>query len=135
MKWLDKIISDIVKKLNIKILEIIEVHSKEISKLNKNFDDIERRLNSDEENNGLVYLSINKEISNLHEHMDNQLRRNNLKIDEKESQLRQEFEIAITGLTKNFDKKFELLGDKKGIVTTLLKRIAELEGLVEDVHK
>ena len=138
MKWLDRIVGRMIQAVDVKVSAIYEIcqkQSKEIGELNKRFNEIETRFSVDEEENGRIQLYINKDILHLREHLENELKRDSLRIDEKESQLRQELEAVVTGLTKVIDKRLEELGDKKGIVTSLLKRIAELEGLVEDKNE
>lgn len=53
---------------------------------------------------------------------------NTLKLNESERILREEMELGISIITKRLDRKLEILGDRKGLVIDLMKRIAELEG-------
>ena len=71
---------------------------------------------------------IQKEQLALLESVSNDNRRIHLKIDEYDRQLREDMERGFTGVVRTFDKRLESLGDKKGIVTDLLKKIARLEG-------
>ena len=68
------------------------------------------------------------DITNIKQSLEIDLKRINLKIGERMQILSDDLDSSFTGLTKHLDKKLELLGDKKGIVVGLLKRIAELEG-------
>ena len=107
MIWLNNIIIPIVR-------EFIKPHQKYIYENTEKILELEKRIN---------FLSEEIEIK---------YKINHLKIDQKERFLREEMELSLTGLISQIDKKFESLGDKKGIVTDLLKRIAFLEGEVED---
>ena len=49
-------------------------------------------------------------------------------IKERDRYLRDDLELSVTGMTRLLDKRLEALGDKKGLVVDLLKRIAFLEG-------
>jgi hypothetical protein len=74
---------------------------------------------------------LNKDIHELREILHLEGRRVNLKIDERDKLLRDNMESCFTGLVVNIDRKLSSIGDKRGIVTDLLKRIAYLEGQVE----
>ena len=70
---------------------------------------------------------LNKEILRVEENASTNDRRINIKINESERLLKDELETSIIGLTKIIDDKIGTLGDKRGIVTDLLKKIAKLE--------
>lgn len=118
MKWLRKIIHDVVLEQNNDL-------SREVTKIKLDIEAI------------VTYINRIKDVENrlltLREDTDVHYRRLNIKIDDKEHLLREEFELNMSGLVKHIDKKLELLGNKKGIVTDLLKKIAQLEG-DKDVH-
>lgn len=59
-------------------------------------------------------------------------RRLNLKIEERERQVREDNEIAIAGMSKILDKRLETLGEKKGLVVDLLKKVARLENAQQE---
>ena len=135
MKWLDsrikKIVLSCVNVYNqdlIKHCQELESNKKEIDELKRKYDFIDTKINMESEDNLSIHRSINKEILNLRGYLDNELKRKSLKIDENNRLLKEDLDSSLTGLTKHLDKKLELLGDKKGIVVGLLKRIAELEG-------
>ena len=64
--------------------------------------------------------------------INNTVQKINFDIAKKEQLLREEFGDGLVNMSKHVNRKLEMLGDKKGIVVDLLKRIAELEGQLED---
>ena len=77
-------------------------------------------------------IRVNRDLVNALENMFIENKRINLKMDEYDRQLREDMERGFTGVVRTFDKRLEQLGDKRGIVTDLLKKIASLENT--DVH-
>ncbi len=59
-------------------------------------------------------------------------KRNFIRMDENSLLLRQEIETSVSNLIQIFNKRLDALGDKRGMVTDLLKKIAKLEGDLED---
>jgi hypothetical protein len=53
------------------------------------------------------------------------------KMNDREEINREDLELRLTGFVGIINKKLETLGDKRGIVVDLLKRIAFLEGELE----
>ena len=159
MKWLDKKISELVDKriksyevmfddlegkvrelksdlvsLGIRIDAFKLIYEKESGdfKLShkKESDDFKSVYKIDNAEISSNFLKLDADIHNLREKLELDVRKNGFRVDEKDRLLRSDMELCFTGLVKNIDKKLELLGDKKGIVTDLLKRIAYLEGQV-----
>ena len=159
MKWLDKKISELIDKriksyevmfddlegkvrelksdlvsLGIRIDAFKLIYEKEFGdfKLShkKESDDFKTVYKIDNAEISSNFLKLDADIHNLREKVDIDVRKNGFRVDEKDRLLRNDMELCFTGLVKNIDKKLELLGDKKGIVTDLLKRIAYLEGQV-----
>lgn len=75
-------------------------------------------------------LGLHKEILELREDFERELRNLRLKMNEYDRAVRNDMESGLLGLTKTFDSRLSSLGDKRGIVTDLLKKIASME----DVH-
>lgn len=143
MKWLENIIRKIVLK-EIEVyndsmmryceeIESIGILTKiiktELSSFRDEFSDFRRKVNDEifllKQADGDNYLKVLNELNEWKGRIvDTTTSKNKL--------LEQEFNDVITGLTKHIDRQVELLGGKRGIVVDLLKKIAVLEGQVED---
>lgn len=137
MKWLDDKIVKAVEKFTEKLTETVSLKV-------TGYDEEFKRLK--EEDHALLRVtneifdairSLQKEVLCVKADIENNVKLLNHKLNEKERLIREDVELGFTGLTRNLDKKLELLGDKRGIVTELLKRNAKLEGLAEEknVHR
>lgn len=132
MKWID----EKIKRLFIKDVQVLQDTDDIISSaLFKFKEETNQQLaqlrdsHSRCEGNGLRNL---EDIHILQTELLNLKGQFSLKVKESEHSLREEFETSIRILNNNIDRKMEMLGNKKGLVTDLLKRIAYLEGQVED---
>ena len=156
MNWLDKKIDSLIVARMLGHNAIIDIFEKRIRELENEFKQLkflkeqiagnEKQIEVNEKQIEDNARSCCKERDQLYGRIDvrEQMLRETMFSDQKSfnltiRELREEFkeilEYSMTGLIKNFDRKLSLLGDKKGIVTDLLKRIAFLEGQVkEDVH-
>lgn len=134
MKWLNNIIDDRliplvhrllpleqkcndVKNKNMLLIEQLNELSVKYDNLNKLFF---TRLEATD--NNILYFQ--EELSIIQ-------RKFNLKSDNLNSDLRIHFETAISGLLKTIDNRLNNIGDNRGIVTDLLKKIAKLEGEID----
>lgn len=130
MKWFDKLIGERLVKINDEILDLknsgihlqeefnkfIENNLKRIQKINFEISDFDSAINR-----------IDREILDRQTAISLELKKLNLKIDERERQMRDDYEVAISVAIKTIDKRLGNMGEKKGVVTDLLKRIAALE--------
>ena len=125
MNWFVKIAEDAVKRaLKDFFVEKIQIQER-IEKLEFDCISVKNHLDA-------CILSLKRDIGLIQEKLEIECRKSNSKIDEKERLIRDDMESGFLGLTKQIDKRLEKLGDKKGIIVDLLKRIAQLEGLIED---
>lgn len=135
MKWLEKIICRLIDKRMEQYESMLDIFEEKVRDLKndlslskQDFDAFKSdyiRGNNEISSN---FMKLDADIHNLREKLELDVRKNGFKVDEKDRLLRNDMELCFTGLVKNIDRKLELLGDKKGIVTDLLKRIAFLEG-------
>ena len=141
MKWIDDKIEKIVVKRMENYDSILDSFEAKLRKIREGLESIEQAskdfvsVYSTEKSEILNSLSkLDVDIHGLRERIELESRKTNLRIDEKDRLLRDMVETCLTGLVMNIDRKLSLLGDRKGVVTDLLKRIAFLEGQVKDVH-
>ena len=131
MKWMDKIVDDaVVKRLN-EQSSIIDGFESRLREFNARLENLENLLSTEKLETSDSLKKLNEDIHIQREKFELESRRVNMRIDEKDKLLRENMESCFTGLIVRLDRKLESLGDKKGIVTDLLKRIAYLEGQVE----
>jgi len=124
MKWLDKIIDEKLSKI---VNERLRIEDESI-----NFSEEVSALKDELTNLSRVVKIIQRDIIAYQENAELNHRKMMLRFDEKEKIIRDEMESDFDVLGKQLNKKLELVGDKKGMTVHLLKRIAELEGIVED---
>ena len=142
MKWLDKKIDGLIGGRMENLNGVLDGFEEKIRSIKESLLAIE---NASKEfvsvytvEKSEILASLNKldvDIHGLRERLELDSRKTNLRIDEKDRLLRDNMETCFTGLVMNIDRKLSLLGDKKGTVTDLLKRIAFLEGQVQNVGK
>lgn len=122
MKWLDEIIDKRVKeKISGYEIGYIEVlHA--IKDLSNRVDEFSRDVS-----NVNKYVDIREQL--IRESMFNVEKTINLKIREMQVDFKEDLELSSGGLMNFFDKRLNAMGEKKGIVTDLLKKIARLESV------
>lgn len=135
MKWLDKKIDDCVAKRMESQNSALDDFESKLRTFRENFEELDKSFALEKSETFDTLRKLNEDIHILREKMELESRRVNLRMDEKDKLLRENMETCFTGLIMRIDNKLSLLGDKKGIVTDLLKRIAYLEGQVQDAHK
>ena len=89
--------------------------------------ELEKRLEDSLVSMADKFNKLYKQILTLQENSAIDDRKTNLKIDEYDRQLREDMERGFTGIMRTFDKRLEQMGEKRGIVMDLLKKIASLE--------
>lgn len=142
MKWLDNKIKDRVKELFHAFILPYGLSVDNLEKENKELREKLELLKKDLEDEKVLWRKERDDSRHINAVSEQMIRESfftadagiYLKIREMQSDSKDELERSLTGMVKILDKRLEVLGDKKGIVTNLLKRIAELEGLVENVH-
>ena len=122
----DKETLNIIKKDNEALRLKIAILEEEVNDarefFNHQFSIFENNLRNDERKLLMTSEDIKAELRML-----------NIRIDDKERAVRYDMESAVTGSVKAFDERLNMLGEKRGIVMDLLKKIAKLEG--DDVHR
>ena len=138
MRWLDNLIDRSLNLRDQKLKELINSKAEELknSQGKLRFDLDRYKLNIQIEMKNLVGLineqtdkltALNKEVLRVEGEFGVNLQKTSIKIDEKERQVREDLERSITTVIRMFDSRLEGLGDKRAIVTDLLKKIAKLE--------
>ena len=135
MKWLDDRIKYIVGLSFDPYHLAVQTHEERLIKIEQKL--AEREVNIEKVKSDILreldmFKVLEKDILDLKEDLDMLYKRILTKLDERDKITRADFETSLVVLTKRVDVKLDTLGDKRGTVTELLKRIAKLEGDLED---
>jgi len=135
MKWFNDIVEKQVKKnLDEYILKFEDLR-KEVIKFRHDLQSLqleEEVLERTQNHLKIILDRTEKDIISFRDTLVSSDKRNFIRMDENSLLLRQEIETSVSNLIQIFNKRLDALGEKRGMVTDLLKKIAKLEGELED---